>query len=99
MKNQLIILRRITLVSHWESSLKIGDADTVYKFDTIDVDGKPEVQFKCLKIMVGERGFEPPTPWSRTRCSTRLSHSPTVDEFLILLQLRGSSLDRLTRNG
>src|SRR5579864_6523124 len=29
--------------------------------------------------MVGERGFEPPTPWSRTRCSTRLSHSPTID--------------------
>src|SRR5260221_6479815 len=51
---------------------------TVYNFDTIDVDGKPEVQFKCLKRLVGERGFEPPTPWSRTRCSTRLSHSPTV---------------------
>ena len=31
-----------------------------------------------LKRMVGERGFEPPTPWSRTRCSTRLSHSPTL---------------------
>ena len=30
-----------------------------------------------LKVLVGERGFEPPTPWSRTRCSTRLSHSPT----------------------
>src|ERR1700733_5715011 len=29
-------------------------------------------------LMVGERGFEPPTPWSRTRCSTRLSHSPTL---------------------
>ena len=29
-------------------------------------------------ILVGERGFEPPTPWSRTRCSTRLSHSPTL---------------------
>src|SRR5437764_15122347 len=28
--------------------------------------------------LVGERGFEPPTPWSRTRCSTRLSHSPTT---------------------
>src|SRR5216683_8108424 len=28
--------------------------------------------------MVGERGFEPPTPWSRTRCSTRLSHSPNL---------------------
>src|SRR3954469_19211977 len=33
-----------------------------------------------LKTLVGERGFEPPTPWSRTRCSTRLSHSPTVLE-------------------
>src|SRR5207245_8698651 len=30
--------------------------------------------------LVGERGFEPPTPWSRTRCSTRLSHSPTSPE-------------------
>src|SRR5450755_4165888 len=30
--------------------------------------------------LVGERGFEPPTPWSRTRCSTRLSHSPTYAE-------------------
>src|ERR1700734_1526722 len=33
---------------------------------------------EVLKLMVGERGFEPPTPWSRTRCSTRLSHSPTL---------------------
>ena len=41
---------------------KTSDAGTVYNFDNIDVDGKPEVQFKCLKIMVGERGFEPPTP-------------------------------------
>src|SRR5271156_5828898 len=40
---------------------------TVYKIDTIDVDEKPEMQFKCLKRLVGERGFEPPTPWSRTR--------------------------------
>src|SRR3979411_1942935 len=35
------------------------------------------MQFILLKRLVGERGFEPPTPWSRTRCSTRLSHSPT----------------------
>jgi len=45
---------------------KISDARTVYNFDTIDVDGKPEVHFKYLKKLVGERGFEPPTPWSRT---------------------------------
>jgi hypothetical protein len=37
--------------------------------------------------MVGERGFEPPTPWSRTRCSTRLSHSPTLASALILLHV------------
>jgi len=38
------------------------------------------IDCKLLILMVGERGFEPPTPWSRTRCSTRLSHSPnTVD--------------------
>jgi hypothetical protein len=30
------------------------------------------------ELLVGERGFEPPTPWSRTRCSTRLSHSPMI---------------------
>src|SRR6266568_5446623 len=50
---------------------------TVYKFDYTAVDRKPEVRFISLKRLVGERGFEPPTPWSRTRCSTRLSHSPT----------------------
>ena len=27
--------------------------------------------------MVGARGFEPPTPWSRTRCATRLRYAPT----------------------
>ena len=30
-----------------------------------------------IDFMVGTRGFEPPTPASRTRCSTRLSHVPT----------------------
>ena len=31
--------------------------------------------------MVGARGFEPPTPRSRTECSTRLSHAPTTRRF------------------
>ena len=30
-----------------------------------------------LGKMVGARGFEPPTPWSRTRCATRLRYAPT----------------------
>jgi hypothetical protein len=50
-----------------EAQRKIQKNMTVYNFDTIDVDEKPEVTFKCLKRLVGERGFEPPTPWSRTR--------------------------------
>src|SRR5512138_114156 len=28
-------------------------------------------------LVVGASGFEPPTPRSRTECSTRLSHAPT----------------------
>src|SRR5678815_4646435 len=43
------------------------------------------------KGMVGARGFEPPTPWSRTRCSTRLSHAPTEDPALIDASSRGRS--------
>src|SRR5690349_19697603 len=33
--------------------------------------------------MVGVAGFEPATPSSRTRCSTRLSHTPTKRSGLI----------------
>ena len=32
-----------------ETQREIQKNGTVYNFDTIDVDGKPEVQFKCLK--------------------------------------------------
>ena len=27
--------------------------------------------------MVGAAGFEPATPWSQARCSTKLSHAPS----------------------
>ena len=33
--------------------------------------------------MVGARGFEPPTPRSRTECSTRLSHAPTKSSSIL----------------
>ena len=29
-----------------------------------------------IYLMVGKTGFEPATPWSQTRCSTKLSHFP-----------------------
>src|ERR1700744_2513013 len=50
----------------------------------------------CWYEMVGERGFEPPTPWSRTRCSTRLSHSPNVVERSRHTQRPGSAFDCCT---
>ncbi len=36
------------------------------------------VQFSKTKIikMVGKTGFEPATPWSQTKCSTKLSYFP-----------------------
>ena len=33
-------------------------------------------------FMVGMRGFEPPTPASRTQCSTGLSHIPNENDGL-----------------
>jgi hypothetical protein len=36
--------------------------------------------------MVGARGFEPPTPWSRTKCATRLRYAPT--NFYTILELK-----------
>ena len=57
-----------------EIAREISEADTVFNFDTIDVDGKPEVQLKCSKRLVGERGFEPPTPWSRRLVSRRINN-------------------------
>jgi hypothetical protein len=41
--------------------------------------------------LVGETGFEPATPWSRTRCSTRLSHSPTSRRCYSGSLLRGAA--------
>ena len=42
-----------------------------------------------LDFMVGMTGFEPATPWSRTRCSTRLSHIPTTETGMLATALPG----------
>ncbi len=28
-------------------------------------------------VLVGARGFEPPTPWPPAKCAARLRHAPT----------------------
>ena len=47
-----------------------------------------------LIYLVGARGFEPPTPWSRTRCSTRLSHAPTLRARVNALVYLGMERER-----
>ena len=36
----------------------------------------------CLEELVGTVGFEPTTPWSQTRCATRLRHAPFISAFV-----------------
>ena len=31
-----------------------------------------------MKIIIGKTGFEPATPWSQTKCSTKLSYFPYI---------------------
>ena len=38
--------------------------------------GAAPFAFRSKRRLVGATGFEPATPWSRTKCSTRLSHAP-----------------------
>src|SRR6266849_6759376 len=58
-------------------------------------------QFFCgfsEKILVGARGFEPPTSRSRTERSTRLSHAPTnADKGFYGSIIRVSNADSLKR--
>ena len=65
------------------SCLSDSEDLTVYKFDYTSVDEKPETIFMCLKRLVGERGFEPPTPWSRTRFEAVLK-SPEIWRFQVV---------------
>ena len=36
----------------------------------------------CLEELVGAVGFEPTTPWSQTRCATKLRHAPFILAFV-----------------
>src|SRR4051812_16003353 len=70
-----------------ESSRSIA----IYKIIYTAVDEKPEVQRNFRKTLVGARGFEPPTPWSRTRCATRLRYAPTVSRLCQTPQMKPES--------
>ena len=39
-------------------------------------DGRPEESIEKI-LLVGARGFEPPTPCAQGRCATRLRYAPT----------------------
>jgi hypothetical protein len=59
-------------------------------------DGNPEVLLICLKRLVGERGFEPPTPWSRTRFQGLLKSVPNMPSLLFMIR---SATELRTRSG
>ena len=45
---------------------------------------RPQSAKRLSRKLVGATGFEPATPWSRTKCATRLRYAPT---FAIVLNL------------
>ncbi len=45
--------------------------------------------------MVGEIGFEPTTPWTQTKCATKLRYSPILECYFALPQ--GAHLDELDK--
>ena len=47
-------------------------------YESTTSDENPEIKRKCLKEMVGAKGFEPSTSWSRTRRANNLSRCPGV---------------------
>ena len=56
----------------------IGIGNKEYELVNIDQKyRKKDFTVKSFKyLMVGKTGFEPATPWSQTKCSTKLSHFP-----------------------
>jgi hypothetical protein len=51
----------------------------------------PRFSSKSLFLLVGARGFEPPTPATPLQCATRLRHAPTVKSLATLR--KAASLD------
>jgi hypothetical protein len=54
----------------WQSEVRLFKLESVAKgVDWEPLLGAParKTNYKSLKGLVGERGFEPPTPWSRNK--------------------------------
>jgi hypothetical protein len=49
---------------------------TIYKNAYSAVDEKPDIACKCFKELVGAKGFEPSTSWSRTRRASQAALRP-----------------------
>ena len=51
-------------------------SERVLRHIDIKKDYQPKLIVFIGKKMVGVRGFEPPTPWSQTRCANRTALHP-----------------------
>lgn len=52
---------------------------------------------KQRKLMVGTRGFEPPTPSPPAKCATKLRYVPTLRLIIMLLAVIATSLMSCSR--
>jgi len=75
-------MRRGEILSlKWEQIKK----DTIYLQKTKNGEERQIPVFRPMRnlliLLVGARGFEPPTPCSQSRCATRLRHAPNMLEI------------------
>jgi hypothetical protein len=61
---------------------------TTYKNAHSAVDENPENACKCLKKLVGAKGFEPSTSWSRTRRASQAALRPDNRHTQQIIRLR-----------
>ena len=57
-----------TISKHRHAAYKVSMAQVVTKVNKTD---------EKITEVVGETGFEPATPWTQTKCATKLRYSPT----------------------
>ncbi len=60
----------------YPTELRADDDFRILESRTLDVKKAHRSELFSV-LLVGVQGFEPWTPWSQTRCATRLRHTPT----------------------
>jgi hypothetical protein len=77
------------LTAKFLGNAKAGPQESrVYKIVYSAVDKTPDGRDKLLKIMVGAKGFEPSTSWSRTRRASQAALRPDRGDLAAFLNAK-----------